>query len=133
MLSCMQDKTRELLSTGKYAVLTTMMPNGAPSSHMMWAGCDDEGHVLINTEIHRRKFKNMGIGAKATVLVFENNFSWAEVRGTVVEHIGGQVARDHIDTLSQVYTGAPYANPIQTERVVVRISPDYEFVFPPSQ
>jgi hypothetical protein len=128
----MQAKIQELLTTGKYAVLTTMMPNGAPSSHMMWAGCDDDGNVLINTEIHRRKFKNMGVGSKATILVFENNFSWAEVRGTVVGHVAGQAARDHIDALAQVYTGAPYANPIQSERVIVQIKPDYEFVFPPS-
>jgi general stress protein 26 len=127
----MQQKTTELLSTGKYAVLTTMMPNGAPNSHMMWAGCDEDGNVLINTEVHRRKFKNMTVGAKATVLVFENNFSWCEVRGTVVQHVGGAAARAHIDTLAQMYTGADYANPVQTERVIVKIKPDYELVFPP--
>jgi general stress protein 26 len=128
----MQPKTTELLSTGKYAVLTTMMPNGAPNSHMMWAGCDEDGNVLINTEIHRRKFKNMTVGAKATVLVFENNFSWCEIRGTVIEHVHGAAARKHIDTLAQIYTGADYANTVQTERVIVKIKPDYELVFPPS-
>jgi uncharacterized pyridoxamine 5'-phosphate oxidase family protein len=128
----MHEKVREFLTTGKYAVLTTMMPNGAPSSHMMWAGCDDEGHVLINTEVHRRKFKNMAVGTKATILAFENNFSWVEVRGTVVDHVTGPAAREHIDTLAMIYTGAPYANPVQSERVIVRIKPDYEFVFPPA-
>ena len=59
---------------------------------MMWAGCDND-HVIINTEIHRHKFRHLVVGAKATVLVFETPFKWAEVRGTVVEHVGGDAAR----------------------------------------
>jgi hypothetical protein len=43
---------------------------------------------------------------------------------SVVEHVGGAAARAHIDSLAQLYTGADYANPVQTERVIVKIKPD---------
>jgi general stress protein 26 len=122
---------KALLSAQNYAVLTTVLPSGTAASHMMWAGCDDT-HVTINTEIHRHKFRHLPIGAKATVLVFESPYKWAEVRGTVVEHVGGDAARAHIDELSMRYTGNPYGMPIQSERVIVKIAPDYQFSFPPA-
>lgn len=125
-----QDDIRDLLSGQNYAVLSVVLPSGTAASHMMWAGCDDD-HVLINTEIHRHKFRNMGVGAKATVLVFESPYRWAEVRGTVVEHVGGDTARAHIDELSMRYTGNPYGMQITSERVIVKIAPDYQFSFPP--
>ena len=36
----------------------------------------------------------------------------------------GQAGRDDIDALSQKYMGAPYGNPIATERVILRIEVD---------
>jgi hypothetical protein len=126
----MLDKVKSLATGPNFGVLTTMLPNGTAMSHMMWVDADDDC-ILINTEIHRRKFTNMAIGAKATVLVFENPFSWVEVRGEVVEHVGGEAARAHIDACSQRYSGTDYAMPVQSERVIVRIRPSKEFEFPP--
>ena len=124
------NKVQTLLEGPNYAVLTVVLPGGTPASHMMWAGSDGE-HVLINTEVHRHKFKNLAVGAKATVVVFENSYSWAEVRGTVVEHVTGPAARTNIDDLAKRYTGNPYAMDIVSERVIVKIRPDYQFAFPP--
>ena len=52
-----------------------------------------------------------------------NPYSYVEVRGEVVETVAGSTARDHIDELSQKYTGGPYKNPIGSERVILRIAP----------
>jgi len=38
--------------------------------------------------------------------------------------VTGDEARAHIDELAQKYTGQDYANPIQSERVILRIAPD---------
>jgi hypothetical protein len=38
--------------------------------------------------------------------------------------VRGDEARAHIDALSQRYMGAPYGNPIQSERVILKIAPD---------
>ena len=127
----LKETVAAMASAPNYAVLTTQLEYGSMNSHMMWVGADAE-HVLINTETHRRKFRLMPVGAKVTVLVFENTFRWAEVRGTVVDHVLGPEARAHIDALAQKYTGADYSNTVQSERVIVKIRPDVQFVFPPA-
>ena len=120
-------KTRELASGPNFAVLTTLMADGTPQSHVMWVSADDT-HLYINTEIHRQKFKNVVRDPRATVTIIdaENPYSFAEVRGRVVETIGGQEARDHIDELSQKYFGRLYSNRITSERVILKIAPDRE-------
>ena len=87
-------------------------------------GTDGE-HVLVNTERHRQKAKNVERDPRATVLVWHRDdmWSWVEIRGEVVEVVAGQEARDHIDELSNKYLGRDYANPIQSERVILKIAP----------
>jgi len=82
--------------------------------------------VLINTEVHRKKFKNVEADPRVTVTVFnkENPYQYVEARGRVVGTVGGDEARANIDDLSQKYMGAPYGNPIQSERVVLQIAVD---------
>jgi PPOX class probable F420-dependent enzyme len=122
-------RTKALASGKNFAVLTTLLADGTPQSHVMWVGADDS-HLLINTEVHRQKFKNVERDPRATVTIVdaENPYSFVEVRGTVVETIGGQKARDHIDELSERYFGYPYRNAIASERVILKIRPDRELV-----
>lgn len=108
-----------------FAVFTTLLPDGQPMSHVMWVACDDD-HVLINTEVHRAKFRNVGRDPRVTVTIIdrENPYRFAEVRGEVVETIRGTEARASIDELSQKYGGRPYPQEaIQTERVILKIAP----------
>jgi PPOX class probable F420-dependent enzyme len=127
----LSDATISLAQGPNFAVLTTLMPDGVPQSHVMWVDADDS-HILVNTEIHRRKYKNVLANPLATVAIIDrdNPFSFVEVRGRVVEKVGGQEARDHIDKLSLKYLGRVYGNQIQSERVILRIAPDREFGFP---
>lgn len=122
-------KTRRLASGKNFAVLTTLMPDGTPQSHVMWVDHDDE-HILINTEVHRRKFKNLEEDPRATVTIIDadDGYSYVEIRGRVVDRIEGQDARDHIDELSRRYFGKDYPNRVHSERVVLRIRPDREIV-----
>ena len=53
-----KDRVKALAQAKNFAALTTMMPSGQPQTQVMWVHCDDE-HILINTEVHRRKFKNV--------------------------------------------------------------------------
>ncbi|MDX1449292.1 MAG: PPOX class F420-dependent oxidoreductase [Acidimicrobiia bacterium] len=125
----LQEKTKALATGKNFAVLTTLMPDGSPQSHVMWVDADDT-HLYINTEIHRQKFKNIQRDPRVTVTVIDSDdgYSFVEVRGRVVETIGGQRARDHIDELSQRYFGRPYRNQIKSERVILKIEPQREFV-----
>lgn len=121
----LEPKTRELCEGPNFAALTTIFADGRPQTGVMWVGCDDE-HVLINTEIHRAKYKNMMRDGRVSVAIWDaqNPYSYVEVRGTVVDTIGGDAARADIEELSQKYTSGPYPNQIESERVIVRILPD---------
>lgn len=125
----LHEKTKALASGKNFAVLTTLLADGTPQSHVMWVSADDT-HLYINTELHRQKFKNVERDPRATVTIVnaDNSYSFVEVRGTVVETIGGQQARDHIDELSRRYFGRPYSNKIKSERVILKIRPDRELV-----
>ena len=51
-------KVTELTRGDNFAALTTIMPDGHPQTQVMWV--DTEGdHLLINTEVHRQKFRNV--------------------------------------------------------------------------
>lgn len=122
----MLDSTVKELAKGKnFAALATLLPSGQPQTQIMWVDADDD-HVLINTEVHRQKFKNLERDPRATVTIFDaaNPYHYAEVRGRVVEVVRGDEARAHIEALSEKYTGGPYATPIQSERVLLKIAPD---------
>jgi PPOX class probable F420-dependent enzyme len=99
-------------------------------SHVMWVDADAE-HVLINTEVHRAKFKAVEREPRVTVTIWDADdpYSYAEIRGRVTEIVRGDEARRHIDALSQKYHGRPYneAN-ITSERVILRITPDVQHV-----
>lgn len=115
----------ELLSGKNFAAFTTVLPDGQPSTHMMWVDSDD-GHVLINTETGRQKFRNVKRDPRVVVTVFDgsNPYRYVEIRGRVVGTVTGSEAREHIDRLSEKYTGGPYANSIATERVILQIEPE---------
>jgi PPOX class probable F420-dependent enzyme len=114
------------LAQGKnFAALTTLLPGGQPSTQVMWVDADDD-HVLINTEVHRQKFTNISRDPRVTVTVIDagNPYRYAEIRGRVTETVTGPEARAHIDSLSEKYAGGPYGNEIQSERVILKITPE---------
>jgi PPOX class probable F420-dependent enzyme len=116
---------RELASTGRnFATIAVQLPNGQIASHVMWVDADAD-QLLVNTEVHRAKYRAIQQHPEVTVTVWDaaNPYRYAEVRGTVSGEVRGDGARTHIDTLSQRYLGHDYAAPIQSERVVLRITP----------
>lgn len=125
----LHDKVRTLAEGANFAALTTVLPDGQPQTHIMWVGCDDE-HIIINTEVHRRKFKNIERDPRVTVTIWDadNPYSFVEVRGRVVDTVTGDEARGNIDALSQKYMGRDYASDIQSERVILRIAPDRQVI-----
>ncbi len=119
------DPAVKSLATGRnFGALAYHRADGSIANHVMWVDADDE-HLLINTEVHRGKFKAMTKNPDVTVTIWdsENPYHYAEVRGAVVGTDDSQAARDHIDALSQRYNGGPYGNPIQSRRVIVKIEP----------
>ena len=126
----LDNKTIQMASGPNYATLTTLFKNGVPQTHVMWVDTDGE-NILINTEIHRFKYKNILKDPRVTVTIWkhDNPFKFVEVRGEVIAEITGQEARDNIDKLSQKYWEKPYPFPIQSERIVLVIKSNKEVMF----
>ena len=125
----LHERTRSLAGGPNFATLTTRMPDGSAQTHVMWVDHADD-RLLINTEIHRQKARNVELDPRVTVTVIdrEDPYRFVEVRGRVTNMVRGPKARDHIDQLSMKYFGKPYSNPIQSERVILEIVPDRELV-----
>ena len=123
----------ELARGQNFAALSTLLPGGHPQTQVMWVDADGE-HLLVNTEVHRQKFRNLERDPRVTLTIWdkENPYRFVEVRGEVVEKVKGPEARRHIDELSYKYHGRSYQTPIQSERVVLRISPFRQVIRIPS-
>jgi PPOX class probable F420-dependent enzyme len=120
----LEQGVRQLAKGKNFAAFTTLLPDGRPMTHVMWVDCDDE-HVLINTERHRQKARNVRRDPRVTVTVWDaaDPYRYVEVRGEVVETVTGPEARRHIDELSVKYEGRPYRGRIVSERVIWRVKP----------
>lgn len=118
------DEARPLFDEPYYATVTTLEPDGQPQVTAVWTTRDGDD-VLISTVRGRRKEQNLSREPRATVFVLDPKDPWhyVEVRGraTLVDDPEGEL----VQTLSQLYLGGPYTfDPPDTERVIVRISPE---------
>ncbi|MGJ6966061.1 SDR family NAD(P)-dependent oxidoreductase [Streptosporangium sp. G11] len=114
-----------LLSDENLAVLTTLLPDDQPQTHVVWIDYDGR-HLLVNSEIHRQKYLNMRINPKVTITLIDRDdpHHFAEIRGRVVGFDHEPAARNHIDQLSRKYRGRDYDSAmIRSARVIARIAP----------
>ena len=115
------------LAKGKnLATVVTLMPDGQPQALLTWVDTDGE-HLLVNTEPQRQRAKNVRRNPRITVLIHSDSdpWDWSEVRGRVVDTVGGSEAREHIDKLSRKYTGTDYQPPVGPQgRVILKVAPD---------
>ena len=117
---------QELAQAPNFATLSVILRSGMPMTHVMWVDADDD-HVLMNTEVHRAKFRAVRRDPRVTVTIWRRDdpYAYAEVRGRVVETVRGPEARAHIDRLSRKYRGKDFdESAITSERVLLRIAPD---------
>jgi PPOX class probable F420-dependent enzyme len=122
--------TAELARGANYASITTVLPSGNLQTQVVWVDTDGE-RLLVNTEVHRQKFKNVERDATVTLTIRneQDPYHYAEVRGRVVETVTGQEARDNIDQLSQKYHGEDYdPDSIKSERVMLWIVPERQTI-----
>ncbi len=125
----------ELASGVNFGIVSTLLPSGLIQTQPIWVDTDGE-HILLNTEVHRRKFGNVEANPTITVTILRTGdpWSWSEVRGKVIGTQRGPEARAHIDKMAKKYFGKDeYPNPIQSERVILKVAPERVFDFPPGQ
>ncbi len=116
---------RDLAARGaNFGAIAVQLPNGQIACQLTWVDANDD-ELLVNTEIHRAKYKAIQQQPGVTVTIWDraNPYRYAEVRGKVSGEVRGDEARSHVDTLSQRYLGHEYRASIRSERVVLRIAP----------
>ena len=117
----------DLFEKPTFAHVVTMLPDDRPHASPVWIDYDEaEDRLLVNTERERRKARNVAQDPRVAVSMTdpENPYRFLSVTGEVTD-ITTEGAREHIDELTRRYMGKEeYPNPIETERVILRIRPD---------
>ncbi|ELY44331.1 PPOX class F420-dependent oxidoreductase [Natronorubrum sulfidifaciens] len=118
---------QDLFEKQTFAHVATLLPNGAPHVTPVWIDYDaDAERLLVNTERDRRKEKNVRNDPRVAVSMTDpdNPYRMLSVTGEV-DDLTTDGAREHIDDLAHRYMGEDeYPNPIETERVIISISPE---------
>ena len=81
---------RDLATAKNFGTLSFHMPDGTIGSHVMWVDADDE-HLLINTEVHRAKYRSIVADPDVTITIWDeaSPYRYAEVRGRMVGEVRG--------------------------------------------
>jgi PPOX class probable F420-dependent enzyme len=115
-----------LLRQPSSCYVVTLMDDGSPQVTQVWVDTDGD-HVIINTVDGYVKEENMERDPRVAVAIADpdDRFRYVQVRGRVVE-MTTEGGAEHIEALSQKYTGEPYpwyGGRDQT-RVIVKIAAD---------
>src|SRR5512136_2378045 len=124
------DSTRDLFERPLLCALSTVNPDGQPHTVPVW--CDFDGtYIRVNCPAATQKARNMKQGSKVTVLVMDPQqaYHWIEAMGHIVEvRDERNAAREHINRLSQKYTGNPiyqgFGGRSNVNRLMYLIEPD---------
>jgi PPOX class probable F420-dependent enzyme len=100
----------------------TTRRDGSVQINPVWYEYRD-GQIWLNGGPQRGWFKHMRRDPRITLMVLDpkNMFRWAQIEGRL-DGTSTEGADEHIEHLSQRYTGGPYRNP-KVDRLIVRIDP----------
>ena len=117
---------RELLRGKNYAHFVTVNPDGSPHAAPVWIDVDDEGFVLVNSAIGRKKDRNVRRDPRVAASLHDQDdpYRWVSVQGTVTGFVGEPEALEHIGALARRYDDRPWVPVAGQERVIYRIRPD---------
>jgi PPOX class probable F420-dependent enzyme len=120
----LDDSVRRLLDAQVFAFVATLNKDGSPQVTPVWVDTDGD-FALVNTARGRVKTKNVENDPRVALAVLDPNnpYSFAAIRGRVVDQIEGELAEDHIDKLAKKYLGLdeyPYRKPGE-HRVILKI------------
>jgi PPOX class probable F420-dependent enzyme len=98
----------ELMRGANPCFITTLMPDGSPQTTETWVDTDGK-HVVINTVQTHQKMRNIERDPRVSVAVCDaaDPSRYYAVRGHVT-NMTTQGGAEHIELLSQRYSGGPY-------------------------
>jgi len=118
----LSEEVQRFIDEPNLAIFVTLMKDGSPQATMVWVDHDGE-HVLINTPLGSQKDRNLKRDRRVALCVVDRNQAqrYVQIRGRVAEIASGDEAWEHINKLSQKYSGRDY--PQRQERIKVVIDP----------
>ncbi len=122
--------TLELARGANLAAMSTLLADGRIQTQYVWVGTDG-ARLLLNTEVHRAKFRNVRRDPRVTLAIRDeaNPYRYAEVRGRVVETVGGEAAERHNSELSQKYWGTDFPNATTSARVILVVEAERQVIY----
>ena len=121
------DAQKKFLTDKNFAHIATINKDGSPQVTPVWVELDGI-HVIVNSEITRRKVRNLKRDPRVSLSVQDdaNPYQYIEIRGRVTEITdkGGDAG---IDKLAKKYMGVdkyPLNKPGDV-RVVIKIVPEH--------
>ena len=84
--------------------------------------------MLVNTAVGRLKERNVRRDPRVALAFVDpvEPYTWAEIRGRVVESVAGEQGRQSADRFANRYLGLErYVGPPGDERILLRIEPTY--------
>jgi PPOX class probable F420-dependent enzyme len=102
------DDLLTLLSQPSLCFLATSMADGSPQLTQTWVDTDGK-HILVNSVQGFQKIKNIERNPQVALNIADATrpFRYFAVRGRVLD-VTTDGAAEHIEKLSQRYTGQPY-------------------------
>ncbi len=122
-------KAKKLIDGKNFINIATLMPDGSPQVTVTWVDRDGDT-VLVNTTEDRIKAKNVRRDPRVALSIFsmDDPYDAVFLRGKVVEMTKAG-AEEHVDKLSQKYTGANYRQ--HGDRILLRIEVHHAHVQKP--
>jgi PPOX class probable F420-dependent enzyme len=122
----LSEDARSLIEKPNLAHFVTLMKNGSPQVTPVWVDHDGT-HVLINTAEGRQKPLNLRRDPRVALSIVDrdNTQRYVQVRGRVVDIVGGEEAWRHIDKMSAKYRNNPNYPRGGEERLLVKILPEH--------
>jgi PPOX class probable F420-dependent enzyme len=98
-----------LLRGASPCFLATVMPDGSPQLTQVWVDTDGE-HAVVNSVRGSQKARNIERDPRVSLNIADPSVTsrYFEVRGRVID-VTTEGGVEHIEALSQRYTGGPYA------------------------
>ena len=103
------DELKVAIDGDAFCAMATHLNTNEIQNHLMWIDYLGE-NLIINTEKGRQKTYNIRSDNNISLVIFEPQamYSSWEIRGEVEKVIDDISANQHIDKLSNRYTGHPY-------------------------
>jgi PPOX class probable F420-dependent enzyme len=116
-------RLRAFLAEPLPITIGTTRHDGSVQMNPIWYEYRD-GLIWLNGGPKRGWVRHMRRDSRVTLFLMDprSMWRWAQIQGRLVDTTT-EGADEHIEQLSQRYTGGPYRNP-KVERLIVRVAPE---------